>query len=592
MALSPLLTPPNSLKHLHTPSTKTSTLFFLVFNSNCVSESKASSSFSSFKKLRVEASLRESENKVMEDSALELVDNSQISATKVANKALELIGEKSKRGGGVMSGSDCCSIIFVAFDQNNADLALSLRQYSPLNVVVLILPVETSTLARPVLNSICIELQRRKSPSLLHSNGLAEVPALLGIPNPFFLDEVGSGCPVCLTDIGFCPPGPSIVENGRATVSHQPAAEGSDGALLSNLHANVHQFHSNRACGGHVDAYILDKTFKLPRICLMFTPWFSRRGNRETPSIRVIITCALGIPISLKRGLSMATRTNNYFLASLPGFQVVGSSELGMIVSSHSRDQAPRCEAFSPERFGDQLSTHWPTAQLLVGRGDNGVEPNSSEAPFSDKCKGKELSTSTPKRPHKRAGETSSGADSELWKPEFSACELGGQVMAIDSTRDHDTSVALTRAIILPNDVVRPLRIDLRDHEKFIGDAARSKSPKGGGHLGSHGKAFGRAKEGQEKAWDASYAAATQAQARNDAVKAALAELQDVACRESESSIGGQSRKYANQPEENEGVADPVVSPSDKAIHLTKEAREEATEEAVEGVSRDPPPEL
>ena len=60
-----------------------------------------------------------------------------------------------------------------------------------------------------------------------------------------------------------------------------------------------------------------------------------------------------------------------------------------------------------------------------------GVDPSSSEAPLLDKHKGKELTAGMSKRPKKKAGETSSivlpssGANTELWKPEFSACELG-----------------------------------------------------------------------------------------------------------------------------------------------------------------------
>ncbi|PSS11302.1 Pentatricopeptide repeat-containing protein [Actinidia chinensis var. chinensis] len=109
-------------------SAKNSSLFFLVFNSNCASKRKFSSALSGFKKLRVEASLSESENEVAEASDSELLDEDlirRVSAAKDANEGLELIAEKSKRGGGVVSGSDCCSIISAAFDRNNADLALS-----------------------------------------------------------------------------------------------------------------------------------------------------------------------------------------------------------------------------------------------------------------------------------------------------------------------------------------------------------------------------------------------------------------------------------------------------------------------------------
>ena len=50
-----------------------------------------------------------------------------------------------------------------------------------------------------------------------------------------------------------------------------------------------------------------------------------------------------------------------------------------------------------------------------------GVDLDSSKAPLSSKCKGKELTEDASRRTKKRAKETSSGAPTELWKPEFSA---------------------------------------------------------------------------------------------------------------------------------------------------------------------------
>ena len=64
------------------------------------------------------------------------------------------------------------------------------------------------------------------------------------------------------------------------------------------------------------------------------------------------------------------------------------------------------------------------------------------------------------KRSRKKVGETSlaflpfSGVNAKLWKPKFSTCELGRQVTMVDSTKDHDTSMALARAVMLPNDVI------------------------------------------------------------------------------------------------------------------------------------------
>ena len=82
-----------------------------------------------------------------------------------------------------------------------------------------------------------------------------------------------------------------------------------------------------------------------------------------------------------------------------------------------------------------------------------GVDPSSLEASLPSKFKGKELSV-CPRGPQKKTGETSSGGASELWKPKFFACELCRQVTEVDSAKYLDTSVALARTIMLPNDVV------------------------------------------------------------------------------------------------------------------------------------------
>ncbi|KAI3501416.1 hypothetical protein L1887_29284 [Cichorium endivia] len=50
----------------------------------------------------------------------------RVSAAKDASEALEVFSEMTKRTGGAISTSDCCSIISSALDRNNADLALSI----------------------------------------------------------------------------------------------------------------------------------------------------------------------------------------------------------------------------------------------------------------------------------------------------------------------------------------------------------------------------------------------------------------------------------------------------------------------------------
>ncbi|KAL8201010.1 hypothetical protein R6Q57_012349 [Mikania cordata] len=87
-----------------------------------------------FKYDNIKASLSESyhEGAVVDDDDsgsedYELILN-KASAAKDASEALQVFGEMTKRSGGVVSTSDCCSIISAALDRNNADLALSVFQ--------------------------------------------------------------------------------------------------------------------------------------------------------------------------------------------------------------------------------------------------------------------------------------------------------------------------------------------------------------------------------------------------------------------------------------------------------------------------------
>ena len=40
------------------------------------------------------------------------------------------------------------------------------------------------------------------------------------------------------------------------------------------------------------------------------------------------------------------------------------------------------------------------------------------------------------------------------WKLEFFVVELGKQVTMVDTAKDHNTSLALAQAVMLPNDIV------------------------------------------------------------------------------------------------------------------------------------------
>lgn len=50
-------------------------------------------------------------------------------------------------------------------------------------------------------------------------------------------------------------------------------------------------------------------------------------------------------------------------------------------------------------------------------------------------------------------GVGSTGGSPELWTPQFTAVELGKHVTSADSTKDHETCVALGNAVMLPQDV-------------------------------------------------------------------------------------------------------------------------------------------
>ncbi|GFS30012.1 hypothetical protein Acr_00g0009680 [Actinidia rufa] len=56
-------------------------------------------------------------------------------------------------------------------------------------------------------------------------------------------------------------------------------------------------------------------------------------------------------------------------------------------------------------------------------------------------------------RPKRRKGAGSAAGTPELWAPQFAAVELGKQVTSADTSKDHETCVALGNAVMLPQDV-------------------------------------------------------------------------------------------------------------------------------------------
>ncbi|XP_058203586.1 uncharacterized protein LOC131317912 isoform X2 [Rhododendron vialii] len=126
--ISPWLSRPSP--PLSKSSSKFTTLFFLLLNSNSTVLQHRTIRKSTSQSKAIRASLSESENDVVaETSSFEpLLDEdllSRVSSARDASEALELIAVKPGRGGGVVSGADCCSIISAAFDRSNVDLALS-----------------------------------------------------------------------------------------------------------------------------------------------------------------------------------------------------------------------------------------------------------------------------------------------------------------------------------------------------------------------------------------------------------------------------------------------------------------------------------
>ncbi|GMY30544.1 Pentatricopeptide repeat (PPR) superfamily [Fagus crenata] len=82
------------------------------------------------KTLRPSSSLSENQNGLVENSVSQLfLDEdllAKVSCAKDANEALDIIADKCGRsGGGVVEVNDCCLIITVALERNNAELALS-----------------------------------------------------------------------------------------------------------------------------------------------------------------------------------------------------------------------------------------------------------------------------------------------------------------------------------------------------------------------------------------------------------------------------------------------------------------------------------
>ncbi|KAI4315535.1 hypothetical protein L6164_028333 [Bauhinia variegata] len=78
--------------------------------------------------LKAQASVSESEHEISENSVSDQLDKellSKISGAKDADEALQMIAEISGRNGGVVSTTDCCSLMSASLKRSNVELALS-----------------------------------------------------------------------------------------------------------------------------------------------------------------------------------------------------------------------------------------------------------------------------------------------------------------------------------------------------------------------------------------------------------------------------------------------------------------------------------
>ncbi|KAK4601292.1 hypothetical protein RGQ29_010735 [Quercus rubra] len=113
--------------HQSPPLPKLSETFATNNYYNNISYSLTLFNFSKTIKTRA-SSLSESQNGLVENSVSQLLDEellAKVSGAKDANEALDMIGDKCGRNGGVVGVNDCCLIITAALERNNAELALS-----------------------------------------------------------------------------------------------------------------------------------------------------------------------------------------------------------------------------------------------------------------------------------------------------------------------------------------------------------------------------------------------------------------------------------------------------------------------------------
>ncbi|GFS41177.1 hypothetical protein Acr_00g0072800 [Actinidia rufa] len=267
----------------------------------------------------------------------------------------------------------------------------------------------------------------------------------------------------------------------------------------------------------------------------------------------------------------------------------------------HSSCQASQCEAFSLERSSSEISAH-QLASRVQGCEEGFTSSSSSYTSLnpidSEEEEGDE------------AGRQARFVDVELWKPEFSACKLGKQVTEVNSTQNHDTSVDLRQAVMLPNDIptlaeetsetirsllvmqqFRQFRVRAEEGQARVADRVFTKGANWARDNYSRQVTKVRSKSFLE-GWLTCMAELIVLKDNPAWTKAALApEFPEPPTPYSPMILPSFNEEYMNRPDEDEDVLEPVVAPvvapTNEAANLAeetggmvaKESREKFTEE-------------
>ncbi|GFS29669.1 hypothetical protein Acr_00g0007740 [Actinidia rufa] len=216
-------------------------------------------------------------------------------------------------------------------------------------------------------------------------------------------------------------------------ILEDPNAEGGDGMLPSHLYASLCQLRQNRACGGQFDA-LSGSPLQCcgPAACVY-------RGAAEEEARHTLL-----------QGLALRKVTN--FLAYEPVYCHVIPHKAGeldriRLPALCIEGRVSRCVDFSLNDFSAELNENMPLARVLGW--EEGITLSSS---YRQAYSNLELGRQAFRRP-RLCPALACSAQAEHWKPEFSNAVLGKQVTMVDSAKDHDTSLALAQAIMLPKDV-------------------------------------------------------------------------------------------------------------------------------------------